>query len=80
MRTFRKSAGTLCTAPDEIAFLVMDFILHRYAIGRKYQASCVCSAEAMSDDWDDFRVGLFIRSTPGILRRERGCQSGREPA
>jgi len=32
MRTFRKSAGTLCTAPGEIAFLVMDFILHRYAI------------------------------------------------
>jgi hypothetical protein len=32
MRTFRKSAGTLCTAPGESAFLVMDFILHRYAI------------------------------------------------
>jgi hypothetical protein len=32
MRTFRKSAGTVCTAPGEIAFLVMDFILHRYAI------------------------------------------------
>jgi hypothetical protein len=27
MRTFRKSAGTLCTAPAEIAFLVMDCIL-----------------------------------------------------
>ena len=24
MRTFRKSAGTLCTAPDESAFLFMD--------------------------------------------------------
>jgi hypothetical protein len=33
MRTFRKSDGTLCTAPGEIPFLVMDFILHRYAIG-----------------------------------------------
>jgi hypothetical protein len=33
MRTFRKSAGTLCTAPCEIAFSVMDFILYRYAIG-----------------------------------------------
>ena len=32
MITFRKSAGTLCTAPCEIAFLVMDFILRRYAI------------------------------------------------
>ncbi len=26
MRTFRKSVGKLCTAPAEIAFLVMDFI------------------------------------------------------
>src|SRR5437763_7795935 len=32
MRTFRKSAGTLCTAPGEIAFLVIDLILRRYAI------------------------------------------------
>src|SRR6266852_3526552 len=32
MRTFRKSAGTLCTAPGGNAFLVMDFILHPYAI------------------------------------------------
>ncbi len=32
MRTFRKSAGTLCTAPGGSAFLFMDFILHRYAI------------------------------------------------
>ena len=33
VRTFRKSAGTLCTAPCEIAFLAMDFILYRYSIG-----------------------------------------------
>jgi hypothetical protein len=33
MRTFRKSGGTLCTAPGEIAFLLMDFILLRYAVG-----------------------------------------------
>src|SRR5258708_40348476 len=32
MRAFLKSAGTLCTAPEEIAFLAMDFILHRYPI------------------------------------------------
>jgi hypothetical protein len=32
MRTFPKSAGTLCTAPGESALLFMDFILHRYAI------------------------------------------------
>jgi len=29
MRTFRKSAGTRCTAPGEIPFVAMDFILHR---------------------------------------------------
>jgi hypothetical protein len=29
IRTFRKSAGTLCTAPGEIAFLAMGFILYR---------------------------------------------------
>jgi hypothetical protein len=32
MRAFRKSAGTLCTAPEESALLIMDFILHGYAI------------------------------------------------
>jgi hypothetical protein len=32
MRTFRKSAGTVCTAPGEIVFLPMDFILQGYAI------------------------------------------------
>jgi|SRR5215471_7433054 len=30
MRTFRKSAGKRCTAPGGIAFLGIDFILHRY--------------------------------------------------
>jgi hypothetical protein len=35
MRTFRKSAGTLWTAPAEIAFLAKDFILHRYATSRE---------------------------------------------
>jgi len=32
IRTFRKSRGALCTAPGEIAFLFMDFILLRYAV------------------------------------------------
>lgn len=30
MRTFCRSAGTLCTTPWEIAFLVMGFILVHY--------------------------------------------------
>jgi hypothetical protein len=29
LRTFRKSAGTRCTAPGEITFVPMNFILHR---------------------------------------------------
>ena len=33
MRTFRKSAGTPCTAPEEITFFSINFILHRHAIG-----------------------------------------------
>jgi len=34
MRTFRKSGGTLCTAPGEIAFLVMDLVLLRHEVPR----------------------------------------------
>src|ERR1700741_1109065 len=41
MRTFRKSAGTLCTAPGEIAFLLMDFILQRYAISLGSPLKCL---------------------------------------
>src|SRR5246500_3603148 len=33
-RTLRKSPGTLCTAPGEIVFFIMDFILHSHAIHR----------------------------------------------
>src|SRR5437660_2406117 len=44
MRTFRKSAGTLCTAPGEIAFLVMDFILLRYAGGLWSPLWMLCNA------------------------------------
>ena len=29
MRTLRRSVGTLCTAPGEMAFLVIDFIFYR---------------------------------------------------
>ena len=33
IRTFRKSAGTVCTVPGEITFLAIHFILHGYTIG-----------------------------------------------
>jgi hypothetical protein len=32
MRTFRKSGGTVCTAPGEIVFMLINFILLRYAV------------------------------------------------
>jgi hypothetical protein len=48
MRTFCKSAGTLCTAPGEIAFLVMDFILLRYAVGLGSPPRMPCNALAGS--------------------------------
>jgi len=39
MRTFRKSAGTLCTAPGEMAFLVMDF----HSTSLKLSRFCIVS-------------------------------------
>ena len=42
MRTFRKSGGTLCTAPGEIAFLLMDFILIRCAVGLGVLDALLC--------------------------------------
>ena len=45
MRTFRKSAGTLCTAPGEIPFLVMDFILHRLCRSSSFPRSRRCERE-----------------------------------
>ena len=40
IRTFRKSSGKLCTAPGEIAFLLMDFILLHYAVGLGLRMLC----------------------------------------
>jgi len=42
-RTFRKSAGTLCDAPGEIPFLVMDFILHRFCRGTTSGTAIRCA-------------------------------------
>ena len=35
IRTFRKSAGTRCTGPGEVAFLLINFILHRLFRGQQ---------------------------------------------
>jgi hypothetical protein len=37
-RTFRKSAGIWCTAPEEIVFSLIDLILYRPCCGREYSA------------------------------------------
>jgi hypothetical protein len=34
-RVFRNSAGTRCTGPEEIAFLLMNLILHRLRRGQR---------------------------------------------
>jgi hypothetical protein len=56
MRTFRKSAGTLCTAPGESAFLVMDFILHRYAISLR-SSRCRPNWAAEKSQFEQVRIG-----------------------
>jgi hypothetical protein len=43
IRTLRKSAGTRCTAPEEIAFLLMNFILHRLCRAQRCRSSESCS-------------------------------------
>jgi hypothetical protein len=58
MRASRKSAGTLCTAPGEIAFLVMDFILHRYAISLGSPAA-VLGVSACGSDWFKWKACSF---------------------
>src|SRR5690348_4125318 len=42
-RAFCKSAGTRCTAPGEVAFLVMNFILHRLCPEPRIRCLCICT-------------------------------------
>ena len=56
MRTFRKSAGTLCTAPGESAFLLMDFILHRYEISLG-SLGCRPNWAAEKSQFEQARIG-----------------------
>jgi hypothetical protein len=57
MRTFRKSAGMLCTAPGESAFLVMDFILHGYAISLESVLGCHPNWAAQKSQFEHVRIG-----------------------
>ncbi len=54
MRTFRKSGGTLCTAPGEIAFLLINFILLRYAV----------RDQKLEIHMDDYGVLAFVGTNP----------------
>lgn len=70
MRTFRRSAGTVCTAPAEIARLAIDFILHRYAISPGILGSC--------SDWtvEKCQFGAWGKDSfalPGLGLRRRGA-------
>ena len=62
MRTFRKSAGKLCTALAEIAFLVIDFILRRYAIRVDVPSSDL--------NW------VFAKSLRSLARKPHSALSG----
>ena len=73
MRTFRKSAGTLCTAPGEIAFLVMDFILHRYVISLGSLGRCPNWA-AEKPNLDKRRKRFAIRTRQLAFSR-RSCET-----
>ena len=70
MRTFRKSAGTLCTAPAEIAFLVIflvtDLILHRYAI---WKPSAFAELQLRRDKK---RSRLRCKRSYGAPRKQKG--------
>ena len=59
MRTFRKSAGTLCTAPGESAFLFMDFILHRYAISLGESSEALRIGPPRKADFEQVPIGRF---------------------
>ena len=59
MRTFRKSGGTLCTAPGEIAFLPINFILLRYAV----------RDQKLEIHMDDYRVNQELRVVPGNFKK-----------
>src|ERR1700741_4593951 len=49
MRTFRKSGGTLCTAPGELAFLLINLILLRCAVRDRFRRLPGVARLALSD-------------------------------
>jgi hypothetical protein len=59
MRTFRKSGGTLCTAPGEIAFFLIKFILLRYTV----------RDQRLEIHMDDYRVTQAFELCPHKERR-----------
>jgi hypothetical protein len=67
MRTLRKSAGKLCTAPGEIALLVMDFILPCYAISPGVLGCNQAETPGWSANWTGSPVVQLWRL--GLARR-----------
>src|SRR5207245_10668694 len=67
IRTFRKSAGIWCTALEEIAFLLIDFILYRPCCCREYGARLASVADPLLVQlfsWT-LRRACFLRDTAG---------------
>src|SRR2546427_7507468 len=73
MRTFHKSAGTLCTAPGEIAFLVMDFIL---APAPEWPATDhrVRGEAPLPDALRELQYHSWLRSAPARFHSGRACR------
>ena len=66
-RAFRKSAGTLCTAPREIAFLVMDFILLSNRSGES--ALDDAGGPPLYAKLPQMMVQMFVHQSCPLLRR-----------
>lgn len=74
MRAFRKSAGTLCTAPEESAFLAIDFILHRYASSLRESRSVVIPSGARSGFGTPMQSTELLKSENLQFTSEEKCR------
>src|SRR6516225_8302944 len=77
MRTLRKSAGKLCTAPGEIALLVMDFILPCYAISPGVLGCNQAETPGWSANWTGSPVVQLWRRSHQDCRRILGSRKRR---
>ena len=83
MRTSRKSAGTPCTAPGEIAFFAMDFILDGYAISWGSSGLSELSRREDKLIWTSVLFGLSSKgqsAIPSLATLEQSIPDTRLPS